>query len=229
MTPTSAKTRVCDEVTRRVFDGLEPGPYSSRELVGELGRYLEQNHPDARSIVLTAYQKRLPIFVPALSDCSAGFGIVAHQAEAAARGRPCVVFDSGKDFLELTRLKLGVKDTGLVMVGGGVPKNFAQDAVVAAEVLITEGLAQGLTNAAMHKYAIQLTVADSRDGALSGSTLREASSWGKVSTARERMVFGEATLTLPLLASDAYHRGAWRSRKPLALNDMLSGPESGAV
>ncbi len=220
--------RVCDDVTRRVFDGLEPAAYSSRELVQELGGYLDQNHADARSIVLTAYRKKIPIFVPAFSDCSAGFGIVAHQAKAAATGRPHVAFDSGKDFLELTRIKLAVPDTGLLMIGGGVPKNFAQDAVVAAEILIEEELAEGLANAAMHKYAIQLTVADSRDGALSGSTLREACSWGKVSTTREKMVFGEATLTLPLLVSDAYHRGEWRSRTGLELNDKLTAV-SGSV
>ena len=65
----------------------------------------------------------------------------------------------------------------------------------------------------MHKYAVQLTVADVRDGGLSGSTLREATTWGKVETARESMVYGEATITLSLLASDAYHRGIWRRRE----------------
>ena len=92
------------------------------------------------------------------------------------------------------------------MVGGGVPKNFAQDTVVAAEVL-------GHEDTEMHYYAVQLTVADERDGALSGSTLREANSWGKVDLVNEQMVFGEATVTLPLVAGYAYHRGAWRARK----------------
>jgi deoxyhypusine synthase len=66
----------------------------------------------------------------------------------------------------------------------------------------------------MHKYAVQITVADVRDGACSSSTLKEACSWGKVSTALEQMVFAEATTVLPLLASDAYHRGYWKTRKP---------------
>jgi deoxyhypusine synthase len=55
-------------------------------------------------------------------------------------------------------------------------------------------------------------VADERDGALSGSTLREANSWGKVDLGEEQMVFGEATVTLPLVAGYAYHKGAWRAR-----------------
>ena len=62
----------------------------------------------------------------------------------------------------------------------------------------------------MHKYAVQVTVADVRDGALSSSTLKEASSWGKVDTAFEQMVYSEATLAVPLIAGYAYHRGAWQ-------------------
>ena len=65
----------------------------------------------------------------------------------------------------------------------------------------------------MHKYAVQITVADTRDGACSSSTLKEASSWGKVDVSKEQMVFAEATSVLPLIASDAYHRKHWEPRK----------------
>src|SRR5207248_11697308 len=106
---------------------------------------------------------------------------------------------------ELTQLKLKSKDTGLFMIGGGVPKNFAQDIVVAAEILTDK-------DAPMHKYAIQVTVADSRDGALSGSTLKEASSWGKVDTAYEQMVYAEATMAVPLIAGYALQKGAGAER-----------------
>jgi len=92
----------------------------------------------------------------------------------------------------------------VLMIGGGVPKNFTQDTVVCAEILGRE--------VDMHKYAIQITVADSRDGACSSSTLKEACSWGKVDLAREQMVFAEAGSVLPLLASDAWHRGQWKKR-----------------
>jgi deoxyhypusine synthase len=91
------------------------------------------------------------------------------------------------------------------MIGGGVPKNFAQDIVVAAEILGDE--------APMHKYAVQITVADVRDGALSSSTLKEASSWGKVDTTWEQMVFSEATLAVPLIAGYAYHKNAAKGRE----------------
>ncbi|HRT99784.1 MAG TPA: deoxyhypusine synthase family protein, partial [Ignavibacteriales bacterium] len=149
------------------------------------------------------YKKNVPIFVPAFSDCSAGFGLVMHLNE---KREKYMSIDSGRDFYELTQIKLNSKDTGLFMIGGGVPKNFTQDIVVAADIL-TE-------NAPMHKYAIQITVADERDGALSGSTLKEACSWGKVSKSYEQMVYAEATIAMPLIAGYAYHKGSWKERTP---------------
>lgn len=208
--------RICDETTQEIFDSLDPRPYSSRELLHEIGRFLHKRggpKSDAGSIIYECFRKQVPIFCPAFSDCSAGFGIVAHQTERAKAGKPHVSFDSGKDFLELTHLKIANPTTGLFMIGGGVPKNFAQDIVVAAEVLGHD--------APMHKYAIQITVADVRDGALSSSTLKEASSWGKVDTVYEQMVFSEATIALPLIAGYAYHKKGYARRKGKKWNTLL--------
>ncbi len=205
--------RVCDDTVRKIADRMEPRPYSSREFLEEMGRYLaETGTTGGSSTVLEAYRAEVPIFCPAFSDCSAGFGLVAHQAARA--GVPMVTIDSARDFHELTRLKIASGDTGLLMIGGGVPKNFAQDAVVAAEILGHR--------VAMHKYAIQVTVADVRDGALSGSTLREATSWGKVDTAMEQMVYSEATIAVPLIAGYAYHRRGWENRRPRRWNRVLN-------
>ncbi|MFO0375621.1 MAG: deoxyhypusine synthase family protein, partial [bacterium] len=124
-----------------------------------------------------------------------------------------------------TDIKLACKDTGLLMMGGGVPKNFAQDIVVAAELLNERKGGKARGDIGMHKYAVQITVADSRDGALSGSTLREACSWGKVDVVHEQMVFGEISSLLPILASDAYHRGAWRKRKGFKFADLFEKGE----
>lgn len=199
--------RICDETTEKVADSLAPRPYSSREFIRAMGAWLEREGKTPEkgagdSIVMAAYQKDVPIFCPAFSDCSAGFGLVAHQHK---RGdQPKVSIDSAKDFYELTQLKIANPTTGLLMIGGGVPKNFAQDIVVAADILGNE--------APMHKYAIQITVADVRDGALSSSTLKEASSWGKVDTTYEQMVYSEATLALPLIAGYAWHKKAYSAR-----------------
>jgi deoxyhypusine synthase len=102
------------------------------------------------------------------------------------------------------------------MIGGGVPKNFAQDTVVAGDYL---GFDVG-----MHKYAVQITVADVRDGALSGSTLKEANSWGKVDLGAEQMVYAEATIALPLIAGYSYHKGSWKNRKAREFIKLLDQP-----
>jgi deoxyhypusine synthase len=208
--------RACDDTCRIIADSLDPRPYSSREFIREMGAYLQKQGKTPEkggvdSIIYSAFQMEVPIFVPAFSDCSAGFGLVAHQH---ARGdKPKVSIDSVKDFYELTQLKIANPTTGLLMIGGGVPKNFAQDIVVAAEIL-------GL-DAPMHKYAIQITVADVRDGALSSSTLKEASSWGKVDTTYEQMVYSEATLALPLITGYAYQKRAYTERKQRRWSRLL--------
>jgi deoxyhypusine synthase len=195
--------RICDDTTRQIADQLAPRPYSSREFIREMGAVLVGRGGAGDSLVRAAYEEDVPIFCPAFSDCSAGFGLVAHQH---ARGDgPKVSIDSVKDFYELTQIKIQHPTTGIFMLGGGVPKNFTQDVVVAADILGHD--------APMHKYAVQVTVADVRDGALSSSTLKEASSWGKVDTAFEQMVYSEATLAVPLMAGYVYHRGAWRTRE----------------
>ena len=202
--------QICDRTIREIADTLPPRAYSSREFIHEMGRYLTTRARKKDSLVQAAYENGVPIFCPAFSDSSAGFGLVLHQAQHPGEH---VSIDSVKDFRELTLIKIKAKTTGLVIIGGGVPKNFAQDTVICAELLGK--------NVPMHKYAIQITVADVRDGACSSSTLKEASSWGKVDTAFEQMVFAEATSVLPLMASYAYHRGAWKSRKKRRFADLF--------
>jgi deoxyhypusine synthase len=197
----------CDHRIGAIADSLEPRPYSSRAFIREMGKWLsEGNSKKEGNLVQLAYEHDVPIFCPAFTDSSAGFGLVKHQVDAMKRGGHYMTLDSIADFRELTDIKIKAGTTGLLMIGGGVPKNFTQDTVVCAEIL-------GHDDVEVHKYAVQITVADVRDGACSSSTLQEAASWGKVSTAMEQMVFAEATSVLPLLASDAWHRGAWRSRE----------------
>src|SRR5687767_10555366 len=191
----------CDFTIGKIADSLEPRPYSSRAFIREMGKWLSDgNAKKDNSLVKLAYEHDVPIFSPA------GFGLVKHQVDAMKRGGHWMTLDSIADFRELTDIKIEAGTTGLLMVGGGVPKNFAQDTVVCAEIL-------GHDDVEVHKYAVQITVADVRDGACSSSTLQEAASWGKVSTALEQMVYAEATSVLPLLASDAYHHGHWKNRE----------------
>ena len=194
--------RVCDETIKKIADSLEPRPYSSREFIHEMGAYLANKSKGDDSLVRAAYDHQVPIFCPAFSDSSAGFGLVLHQWKRKNRH---VSIDSVRDFLEITMIKMKAGTSGLFMIGGGVPKNFAQDTVVCAELIGKK--------VPMHRYAVQVTVADVRDGACSSSTLKEASSWGKVDTISEQMVYAEATLVVPLIVSYIYNKGDWKQRK----------------
>ena len=193
--------QMCDKIIGEIADKLQPKAYTSREFIKEIGKYLKSNAKKKGSLIETAYDNNVPIFCPAFTDSSAGFGLVMHQER---NPNNHITIDSIKEFRELTEIKIKSKGSGLFMIGGGVPKNFIQDTVICAELLGK--------NVDMHKYAVQITVADSRDGACSSSTLKEASSWGKVDTTKEQMVFAEATSVLPLIASDAYHTGEWKNR-----------------
>ena len=193
--------QLCDKKICEIADKLPPKSYTSREFIYEMGKYLKNNSKKKNSLIKTAYDHNVPIFCPAFTDSSAGFGLVMHQEK---NPKKHITIDSVREFRELTEIKIKSKSSGLFMIGGGVPKNFVQDTVICAELLGKK--------TEMHKYAVQITVADSRDGACSSSTLKEASSWGKVNTTKEQMVFAEATSILPLIASDAYHQGFWRQR-----------------
>ena len=212
--------QTCDGTIYDLCNALEPRPYSSREFIWEMGRWLaEGNAKKPGSLIQTAYEEGAPIFCPAFVDSSAGFGLVKHQKARIAEGEPYLTIDAVADFRELTDVKIAAGATGLFMVGGGVPKNFAQDTVVCAEILGVE--------AEMHRYAVQITVADVRDGACSSSTLKEACSWGKVDVTHEQMVFAEATTVVPLIGSDAYHRAGWRTRTPRRWQKLFGKPVKG--
>ena len=194
--------QMCDRIIGEIADTLEPRSYTSREFIQEIGKYLKTNSKKKGSLIEMAYDNNVPIFCPAFTDSSAGFGLVMHQER---NPKNHITIDAIREFRELTEIKIRSESSGLFMIGGGVPKNFIQDTVICAELLGK--------NVAMHKYAVQITVADSRDGACSSSTLKEASSWGKVDVTKEQMVFAEATTVLPLIASDAFHKGEWKNRE----------------
>jgi len=205
--------QACDHTILEIANSLEPRAYSSREFIKEMGKWLAAGNAKKKdSLIQLAYENNVPIFCPAFTDSSAGFGLVKHQVD---NPKKHMTIDSIADFRELTDIKIKAGTTGLLMIGGGVPKNFVQDTVVCAEIL-------GHEDVQMHKYAIQITVADVRDGACSSSTLKEASSWGKVSTVHEQMVFAEAGSVVPLLASDAYHRGYWKNRKKREFSKLFA-------
>ena len=110
---------------------MEPKNYTSREFIHEIGKYLKKNSKKKESLIETAYDNDVPIFCPAFTDSSAGFGLVMHQEK---NPKKHLTIDSVREFRELTEIKIRSKDSGLFMIGGGVPKNFVQ---VSEENLLT--------------------------------------------------------------------------------------------
>ena len=136
--------QACDKTVGEIADQLEPRPYTSREFIREMGKYLTKNSKKKESLIQLAYENDVPIFCPAFVDSSAGFGLVMHQERNPEKH---LTIDSVRDFRELTEIKIKSKTSGLLMIGGGVPKNYIQDTVICAELLGKE--------VDMHKYAIQ--------------------------------------------------------------------------
>ena len=124
--------QACDQKICEIANSLKPKAFTSREFIYELGKYLKKNAVKKGSLIETCFDKNVPIFCPAFTDSSAGFGLVMHQEQ---NPKSHITIDSIKEFRELTEIKLQSKQSGLLMVGGGVPKNFIQDTVICAELL----------------------------------------------------------------------------------------------
>ena len=130
--------RICDETTQKIFDELEPRPYSSRELLARVRRVpREERRAEGRrqAIIYEAYKQRRADLLPRVQRLLGRLRPRRHHMQQPQATARTMSWDGGKDFYELTQLKIKNKDTGLFMIGGGVPKNFTQDIVVAAEVL----------------------------------------------------------------------------------------------
>ncbi len=176
--------------------------YSSRELIYMLGKKIAQTGGADDSIIVSAYKNNVPIFIPALCDSSIGIGLMV----ARRNGFPVLV-DQIKDVDEITRIVESSEKTGVIYVGGGVPKNFIQQTEVITSIL-------GLETAG-HDYAIQYTSDAPHWGGLSGCTFDEAVSWGKISpVAKKVQVFVDATIALPIVAHALHEKFAGKRRYP---------------
>jgi deoxyhypusine synthase len=178
----------------RVADELPAGNYSSREYLDFVGSKLD----DDESIVRQCHLLGVPVFSPALNDSSIGIGLTHHRHRCKTRRREGIALDAIRDNYELTQIVTHSAKTAAIYVAGGVPKNYINDSIVMAQIF---GLDRG------HDYALQVTTAVTQDGGLSGSTLGEAQSWGKIgSHARFAMAWVEPSVSLPLLAAYVFDR-----------------------
>jgi len=190
----------------RLADHMKPGAHSSRDYLDAVGAALE----DEESILYQCHRLGVPVFAPALNDSSIGIGLTEHHHRAVQAGHTPMMIDSIRDNYELTQIVAKSKKTAGIYVGGGVPKNYINDSIVMSYIFGRE---------VGHSYAIQVTTAVTQDGGLSGSTLSEARSWGKVKgDADFAMAWVEPSVSLPLLAGYALSRKLTEGRPRLKLS-----------
>src|SRR2546428_62178 len=168
---------------------IEPRPYTTRELLYRLGGHLwDATHRDG--ILTAAYRAKVPIFCPAIADSSIGMGLSQARQKKAGAG----YIDIIGDIVESANVIIRRPRTASVVLGGGTPKNFINQACVQAEFYSDE--------VGGHRYALQIVTDVPHFGGASGSSLEEAQSWGKLSIESEKVtVQSDVTVALPLLVS----------------------------
>lgn len=163
--------------------------YSSRSFLWKFGRYLENKKIE--SIVKSAYSKKLPIYSPAIADSAYGIALVRLKKKTGK----LITIDAVLDLEEITKIVAKSKKTAVIYIGGGVPKDFVQICTYLAPIFGISGRSKP------HKYAIQFTTDSPQWGGLSGCTLEEAVSWGKIDKEANKVTcYCDATIALPILA-----------------------------
>ncbi len=212
----------------RVYDSLEPEinldhveaviqsvlwqwdpaqPVSSWEVHRRMGEYLRRTVKE-RGILRSAYEKNVPVFVPAFTDSEVGIDLALHNHERAKQGQPLLKFDPYIDLEHFTSTLVPQKRLGLFTLGGGVPRNWAQQFGVYVELRIRRGLDN--FDLKRYHYGVRVCPEPVNWGGLSGSTYTEAVSWGKFVPPEEGGRFAEvledATVALPLVAGAVLQR-----------------------
>ena len=202
-----------DEWIADFVGGLERRPYTSREFLFRLGEHLWKETGED-GILTAAYRAGVPIFCPAIADSSIGMGISQARHRDQAAGQIDVI----GDIIESANLVIRRPRTASVVLGGGTPKNFINQASVQAEFY--DDRVGG------HRYAVQVVTDVPHFGGASGSSLEEARSWGKLATDAEQVtVHADATIVLPLLASAL----ASTTKKVMAARTLMRFDLSGPV
>ncbi|MBI3404265.1 MAG: deoxyhypusine synthase family protein [Acidobacteria bacterium] len=179
-----------------------------------IGKYLHR-HMKGRGILRSAYECNVPIFVPAFTDSELGIDFALQQRTRKKEGRPPLFFDTFMDFEEFAKLMLSQKKMGLFTVGGGVPRNWAQQFGVYAELLARRGYEK--LKLKRYHYGVRICPEPVNWGGLSGSTYTEAVSWGKFVPPDEGGKFAEvlddATVALPLIVGAVLERLKYFKKK----------------
>jgi deoxyhypusine synthase len=204
------KYRQMTELIRKFLKTLKDDyPYSSREFCHYFGKFLAEKKIDC--ILATAYKNKIPVFSPAIVDSEYGIaGVISKRWD-----KKNVIVDGMKDFDEISIIGEKSKKTGVIYIGGGVPKDFTQLLTAIVGILKGEKLEYP------HKYAIQITTDSQQWGGLSGCTFEEAISWGKEAKGGTNVqCYCDATIAMPLITHALFERIKFK-RKARSLSSIF--------
>lgn len=192
-------------------------PTTSTRLMHGLGQFLQR--ASIPSIATAAARHGVPVFVPAMTDSAFGEAFLL----AANRGHRLVV-DQVREFDELVGIGKRTGDVAVIYIGGGVPKDFAQLMAISLSPQNADRPVRGRKGierkslkefAYPHRYAVQITTDSPQWGGLSGCTLDEAVSWGKVdAVGRHVTCHCDATIALPLICQALHETADERPTTP---------------
>jgi deoxyhypusine synthase len=202
-----------EEVVDHVLKGWNPEEtLSSWKLNRAIGEYLVKTSP-GRGILKSCYEKNVPVFVPAFTDSELGIDLALNNRARKIAGKPPLKFDPYLDFEHYASTMLATNRMGIFTIGGGVPRNWAQQFGVYAELLARRGYEK--IPLKRYNYGLRICPEPVNWGGLSGSTYTEAVSWGKFVPEAEGGKFAEvlddATVALPLIVGAVLERIGYKA------------------
>ena len=218
-----------EHILKHVLEGWDPTQtLSSRRLNVELGKYLVQHHPTVRGVLKSAYERGVPVFVPAFSDSEIGLGLGIFNRQQVLQGKARIAFDPFLDLEHFSSAVASVPRLGIFTIGGGVPRNWAQQVGPYLELLTRHLGPDGEGGTVRYQYGVRICPEPVHWGGLSGCTYSEGVSWGKFVPpehgGRFAEVLSDATIAWPLVIKAALQRleklGGAASKPKLSGNDL---------
>ena len=200
-----------DQIIQKMFEGkFQDESFTTAEFCNLMGKISKEKakHPE-KSFITTAYEYDVPVYISTLKDSSLAMNLAVHRL----RGK-IYNLDFVREIIEQAAILYSSKKSGIVELGGGVPKNTAQQTGPMLDQILRR-------SDGGQDYIIQITDARPDTGGLSGATLQEGKSWGKVQDAHHGMVtvYADATIAFPILA--LYVLSNQKTRKPKRLYKKL--------
>jgi deoxyhypusine synthase len=197
-----------EDVVDHIFDQWDANEVvCSWKVHRRVGEYLKKQG-GGRGILKSAYERNVPVFVPAFSDSELGIDFALHKMGRQKANRPLLRFDPFEDFEMFADTMLATKRMGIFTVGGGVPRNWSQQFGVYAELMARRWYKK--VPLKRYNYGLRICPEPVHWGGLSGSTYTEAVSWGKFVPPEEggrfAEVFEDATVALPLVVGAVLQR-----------------------